>query len=170
MPISLCWCTGSGPGAAELQVLWPAASDRCRGSRAVGQNEERRGLVHRYDDVDPRAPSAGSDPEVTAELVDPRLDAADTNAGTKIRTVTLHGTRHTMTVVRDHHVDPTGDPAQLDRHMRCGGVAIDVGQGLLQDAKQRLLRTEREVVDLRAQLETDSKARPTGIPIHVLLH
>src|SRR5215510_7676823 len=102
-------CGGSSSGPWQPPLQWLAT----RGPESGG----RRGLVHRYDDVDPRTPSAGSDPEVTAELVDPRLDAADANAGTKIRAVTLHGTRHTMSVVRDHHVDPTRDPAQLDRHM-----------------------------------------------------
>src|SRR5262245_27438550 len=77
----------------------------------------RAALVHRHDDVHPGAARAGPNPEVAAELIDTRLDAADANTRTKIRAIAFHGPRCAVAVVRYHHVNTVGDPTQLDRYV-----------------------------------------------------
>src|SRR5262245_35872989 len=71
-------------------------------------------LVNGHDDVNSGATRAGANPQVAAELVHPRLNAADADAGPKICTVAPHRPRHTMAVVGDHQMNATRNPSQLD--------------------------------------------------------
>ena len=65
--------------------------------------------------MDPGAVRSGSDFEIAAELARSRSDAIDTYPGAERRLLLL--TFRAATIVSDYHVQPIGDPSQIDRHM-----------------------------------------------------
>ena|SRR2546425_702863 len=71
-------------------------------------------LKERYN-MDPGAVGPRSDFEIAAKLACARSDAIDTNPGAERRLLLL--TFCTATIVSDHHVQPTGDPSQVNRYL-----------------------------------------------------
>jgi hypothetical protein len=65
--------------------------------------------------MDPGAVRSRSDFEIPSKLARPRSDAIDTNPGPERRL--LLPTFCAAAIVSDHHVQPIGDPSQIDRHM-----------------------------------------------------
>ena len=110
----------------------------------------------------------GLDSEIAAKLARARSDAIDANPRTERRPL-LHTFLHAcaVSVVSDDHVQPTGDPSQIDGDAGCRGVAMDVGQSFLNNAKERPLHVERQLVDVRARPKLDAEPRALGIPVDV---
>ena len=98
--------------------------------------------------MDRGAVRAHSNFDFAAELPHAGSDAADANSR---RSLPLRHAVHAVAIVGDYEMQPTGDPSQVDGDVRCGGMAMDVGQRLLNYAKERPLQSERQLVDLRAR-------------------
>ena len=71
-------------------------------------------INHGYN-MDPGAVRSGSDFEIAAKLARSRSDAINTNPWAKRRLLQL--AFRAATIVSDYHVQPIGDPPQIDRHM-----------------------------------------------------
>jgi NAD(P)-dependent dehydrogenase (short-subunit alcohol dehydrogenase family) len=55
-----------------------------------------------------------------------------------------------------------GDPSQVHGYTGCGCVTLDVGNCFLNNAKERTLHSERQLVGLRVQPELDGEPRASG--------
>ena len=83
--------------------------------------------------MEPGTFGPGSDFEIAAKLTCACSDAINTNPRAERRHLLL---THTAPVVGDYHVQPTADPSQIDRDLRCRRVMMDVSQGFLNNAKK----------------------------------
>ena len=95
---------------------------------------------------------AHSNFDFAAELPHAGSDATDTNSR---RSFPLRHALHAAAIVGDYEMQSTGDPSQVDGDVRRGRMAMDVGQSLLNYAKERPLHSERQLVDFRARPELD---------------
>ena len=87
-------------------------------------------------------------PQSAIIMTSARIDPGKTT--TKLKPC-LHRTAKSAPVVLDDKVQPSSDRPELDGHMRCCGVAVDVGQTLLHNPQQRALHFVWKRVGFRTQ-------------------
>jgi tetratricopeptide (TPR) repeat protein len=86
--------------------------------------------------------------KVASELPHPGDHPWDANCQPKrLPVLASRGFLSSLSVIADDQTQPLAHKSEIDGDARRGGAAIHVGQCLLNNAEQRLLKLERELVD-----------------------
>ena len=144
-------------------------SDLGRQSRVIcTRSFATPGVVYGRRNMDPGTAGSGPNFEIAAKLTRTRSDSIDANSRPEGRSLLVRYVCCAAAIVSDDQMQPAGDASQVDGDVRCRRVTMDVGQCFLNDAKERPLHWERQLIDLRARPELDGKPRAIGIPVDVL--
>ena len=148
-------CQRSVESNAGIRLWWTMLDPFFdRRGRSFAASSSRNGCYH----MNPGTIRSGLDCEIAAKLACSRSDAIDANPWTERRPL-LHTSLHAcaVSVVSDNQVQPTGDPSQIDGDAGCRGVAMDVGQRFLNNAKERPLHVQRQRIDVRTRPQLDGE-------------
>ena len=142
------------PSSIAVDPSLAAKGDPCSFEVRVRSFGDTNSLYGRYD-MESGTGRSRLHYEFAAKLTRSRSDSIDPNPRPK-GWLPLHAFQP-PTIVNDYHVQPIGNPSQVNGDARCTRVTMDVGQGFLNNTKERPLHVERQLVDVRARSKLDGE-------------